>query len=378
MVQFNANRQFRDVPVLEIENLRRLSSQYQHDLLPPTNQTSVSLDDLRGGMVSIARDKFGCRFLQKKIEEGRSIDIDMIFNELKNHIRELMLDPFGNYLVQKLAEVCSEEQRTEIVYSVTNKEYELIGICLEVHGARTVQKLLDHLTTPLQISRVVAALEPGTVLLTKDMNGYRVMLHCFHRFPNEKTKYLSITIEAHCIEVATNRNGCRVFQQCVEHAEGEQKEHLMAAVIANALVLAQDKFGNYVVQFLLGLKLPHVICKVLRQLQGNFIHLSMQKFSSNVVEKCLNESSEEELTWIIKELFESQRSVMLLQDAYGNYVVQSALKVAKGGNYDTIVGMVKMHRPILCSHPYGKKILSCINSRKLHARRCTCQQRYSR
>ena len=90
-------------------------------------------------------------------------------------------------------------------------------------------------------------------------------------------------------------------------------------------------FSNYVVQFLLGLNLPNVTTNVLRQLEGNFVHLSMQKCSSNVVERCLNEANQEEVTWIIRELLGSPNPLSLLQGAYGNYVIQSALAVAKVG-----------------------------------------------
>lgn len=82
-------------------------------------------------------------------------------------------------------------------------------------------------------------------------------------------------------------------------------------------------------QFLLGLNLPYVTGNVLRQLEGSFVHLSIQKFSSNVVERCLKDSNQEELTWIIGELLGSPNPLMLLQDAYGNYVIQTALAVAK-------------------------------------------------
>lgn len=54
----------------------------------------------------------------------------------------------------------------------------------------------------------------------------------------------------------------------------------------------------------------------------------MQKFSSNVVERCLKESSEDQATQIVKELVSSPDLLKLLQDAFGNYVVQSALQVS--------------------------------------------------
>ena len=54
--------------------------------------------------------------LYKRYLTKRTIqDFQIIFNELINHVVELMTNPFGNYPMQKLLEVCSEEQRTKNV-----------------------------------------------------------------------------------------------------------------------------------------------------------------------------------------------------------------------------------------------------------------------
>ena len=82
-------------------------------------------------------------------------------------------------------------------------------------------------------------------------------------------------------------------------------------------------------QFILGLGLPQYTTDILRQLEGNFVYLAMNKYGSNVVEKCLRESTEDQISEIISELVYSKDFLMLLQDQYGNYVAQSALEFAK-------------------------------------------------
>jgi hypothetical protein len=37
-----------------------------------------------------------------------------VFPELLEHATTLMMDPFGNYLIQKLLDRCSEEQRLQV------------------------------------------------------------------------------------------------------------------------------------------------------------------------------------------------------------------------------------------------------------------------
>ena len=63
--------------------------------------------------------------------------------------------------------------------------------------------------------------------------------------------------------------------------------------------------------------------------EGSYVHLSTQKFSSNVVEKCLRFFSDHDKAMIVFELLSVTRFEMLLQDPYANYVIQSALTYTK-------------------------------------------------
>lgn len=95
----------------------------------------LPLEYLRGKIVCWAKDQLGCRILQR-IMKGLTNDqeINIIFYEMIEHVDELMLDPYGNYVVQKLVEICSEEQRTQILLVLTRTEFGLVTICLNMHG----------------------------------------------------------------------------------------------------------------------------------------------------------------------------------------------------------------------------------------------------
>lgn len=59
------------------------------------------------------------------------------------------VDPFGNYLCQKLLEYSTDEQRDQICRSVGK---DLVNISLNMHGTRAVQKMIDFLSTSRQVS----------------------------------------------------------------------------------------------------------------------------------------------------------------------------------------------------------------------------------
>lgn len=64
----------------------------------------------------MAKDQHGCRFLQRIFTEGNQEDVEKIFYVTIMNIVELMTDPFGNYLVQKVLEVCDENQQMQIAF----------------------------------------------------------------------------------------------------------------------------------------------------------------------------------------------------------------------------------------------------------------------
>lgn len=155
-----------------------------------------------------------------------------------------------------------------------------------------------------------------------------------------------------------------MLQRCVDFSSGVQRHRLVAEIAANALFLSQDPFGNYVVQYILDLGIPWANDAVMNQLEGNYACLSMQKFSSNVVEKCLKLAGEEKRARIIRELINNSRLGQLLQDPFANYVVQSALAASKGPLHVAFVEAIRPHLPALRSSPFGKRILSRTNLKK--------------
>ncbi|XP_077249933.1 uncharacterized protein LOC143889562 [Tasmannia lanceolata] len=317
-----------------------------------------SLLEVKGCIYFIARDQNGCRFLQRKFDEGNPQDVQMIFNEIIDHVIDLMIDPFGNYLMQKLFDVCNEEQRMQIILVVTGEPGELVKISLNTHGTRVVQKLIETLKAQWQILLVISALEPGFLDLIKDNNGNHVVQRCLQCLSNEDNKFIFAAAAKYCVDIATHQHGCCVLQRCIGHSTGKNRERLVAEISTNGLLLAQDEYGNYAMQYLLDLNIPSTNATLISQFEGNYIHLSVQKYSSNVVEKCLKVFGDESRSRIIHELLSTSQFEQLLQHPYANYVIQSALEVSKGPLYASLVEAIRPHTAALRNSPYCKRILS--------------------
>ncbi|PIN02045.1 Translational repressor Pumilio/PUF3 and related RNA-binding proteins (Puf superfamily) [Handroanthus impetiginosus] len=317
-----------------------------------------SLAEAQGSIHHLAKDYHGCRFLQKLFDEGTPLDVHIIFNEIIDHVIDLMTNRFGNYLMQKLLEVCNEEQRMHILRKVTEEPGELVRISLNTHGTRVVQKLIETVETIQQISIVVSGLHRGFLSLAKDLNGNHVIQRCLERFTNEDIKSFFVAAAKHCVDIATHQHGCRVLLHCVDYSTGEYQATLVAAISENGLLLAQDAYGNYVVQYILELKNPRATSKLTSQFEGNYVNLSTQKFSSHVVEKCLKECNEEVRVKIIHELLSTTYFDQLLQDPHANYVIQKALDFSKGHLHNSLVYAIESCKAISRYSPFSKNIFS--------------------
>lgn len=58
--------------------------------LDNSRYSNVKLQDLVGELYSLCKDQHGCRYLQKKLEEGDDENIRLIFEETNPHMIELM------------------------------------------------------------------------------------------------------------------------------------------------------------------------------------------------------------------------------------------------------------------------------------------------
>ena len=96
----------------------------------------------------------------------------------------------------------------------------------------------------------------------------------------------------------------------------------------NSIELIQDPYGNYIMQEIFETFIQDTIEPILKTINGHIVKLSLLKFSSNVIEKCLEKANKETRKEIIREIISSGRLLELMKSNYGNYVVQKALTLS--------------------------------------------------
>lgn len=94
----------------------------------------------------MTREQNGCRYLQKKIDEGGVDAVRIVLDEILERVCTLMEDPFGNYLIQKILDVCAHEQRVQLLRHITSDK--LLAVACNSHGTRALQKLVEEVRAP--------------------------------------------------------------------------------------------------------------------------------------------------------------------------------------------------------------------------------------
>lgn len=135
-----------------------------------------------------------------------------------------------------------------------------------------------------------------------------------------------------CLSVTANRKSNKDSNDHDLNSDYSLKtrnfKQLSDNILENCLELVNNQFGNYLVQTLLEIAEPDLIEELHSNLRTRYGILSLKKFSSNVVEKFLFHSTPTIREQIIEELITVTDFKKLLEDSFGNYVVQNALQHA--------------------------------------------------
>ncbi|XP_073133297.1 pumilio homolog 12-like [Henckelia pumila] len=303
---------------------------------PMDSAGQKSFEDLKGKVLSIAKDPDGCQLLRQKLLEGRLEDTQIIFSELKDGICALMMDPFGGVVTGKLFEVCDEEQMNELVSSITSDVRLLMSLCLHSQGPQYLRIFLECLRTPEQISHVISVL---TVPLARDEIGSRVISHCFDIFPAKESMPIHYAITNHFLEIAFNEIGSCLLQGLISGSvESLDPRTIISTTLFSGYRLSTQKFGSRVLLHVIGLEIQHMLFYLVDNvLKGAFADLSIDEYGSIVVKKLMGACRGKYAPRIINEIILSPKFLYILVDPCGYSVLEYAKDCCKVSSKDVEV-----------------------------------------
>jgi len=314
----SASLSFDEVKGLPLAVSQSLSGVFDEDEQVFTNKSHKKFQDLH----KVCCTKKGSKKAQQVIAKSRPEEVQKIIDSHKDKIGDLMRDYYANYMCQTLFQSCSSAQRLQVLKALQNK---FISIAKDSKGTHSLQTLISLSSLPEEETIYQQAFKGSIVSLSSHPNASHVIQSLLVTLKDKE--FIMKELRSYVRELAMDKQGLCVVKKCISDYTVYQE--LMKA----PLTLMQDPYANYAMQLLVDTWSSNCAATMISQMENKVAQLCIQKYSSNVMEKCLKEVRMR--YHIIKELITEGKVSLLLNCIYGCYVLRtaasesdSALKVA--------------------------------------------------
>ena len=312
---------------------------------------------VNGSWRIMLKDQKGSKLIQKKIEEKSPDFLNKLYEQIKNNLKEIMTDQYGNYVIQKFVEYCDKKVISEMFSQISNSLYE---ISINNYGTRPVQKMIENLAMNMntQDINIILGMTKGNVLdLIKDINGNRVIQSIIQNFKNkELLSPLYKELNENITEILKTKSGCCVFSKVILNITENDLNLIVDNIIKNFSSFINDEFGNISLKRLIKLNNENYNSKIFPCIKDSIINFSCQKFSSNVIEACIDNNTTLKKKTIEKLIDDDSIISKLILDQFGNYIVQKALQNSEQKEFDIIINIIKNNEKKLKQSQHGKVI----------------------
>lgn len=325
---------------------------------PQSLQSAVDTGYLR----DIITCSEGSRLVQRLIEVASDEEKAAAFNVLCPDIVEISKDQFGNYVIQKFFEFGNEEHKPYIIQKLFGN---VMHLSLHSFGCRVVQKAIEYCShSPDIIAMLLREVQEcdGISKCMYDPNGNHVIQRFIEKAPSFIIDSIMKAIKGNVTALAQNKFGCRIVQKLLQHSTDDQKRILVKQIIERTIPLSSNPYGNYVIQFLLDND-SKAQKEIFARVYKDLLKLSLNKYGSNVVEKCIvkGDASDREFFFnyvLPKQSHKNSRLVEMSKNEYGNYVIQKMIELANEDQLHRFSDYTRNLDVKLCSFPFGKYIQS--------------------
>jgi len=207
---------------------------------------------------------------------------------------------------------------------------DFVKISCSKKGTYAIQGILDIINLREEENVIKDSIGENLILMCFDNYGTHVIQKLISCIEEQNRDFINNQIVENFLKLVLDVNGICIAKAFISsNSSTEVKKRLLDAIITNCLEIVQNPFGNYVIQEIFERWGIDYCSEVLKILHNNIISLSMQKYSSNVVEKSIEMPDINIKRKILKELFFNPKISSLLKNKFGNFVVQKALKLVK-------------------------------------------------
>ncbi|KAF9212168.1 mRNA binding protein puf3 [Podila verticillata] len=242
----------------------------------------------------------------------------------------------------------------------TNKKYELKDIAGSVvefsgdqHGSRFIQQKLET-ATEAEKTMVFEEILPHALHLMTDVFGNYVIQKFFEHSRQEHKTLLAKQMEGHVLSLALQMYGCRVVQKGLEHVLSDQQAILVKELDGNVLKCVKDQNGNHVIQKAIECVPSEHIQFIINSFTGQVYNLATHPYGCRVIQRMFEYCADTKIP-LLDELHRYIPN--LVQDQYGNYVIQHILERGKAAEKSLVVSKVVGQVLVLSKHKFASNVV---------------------
>ena len=321
----------------------------------PNKQIKIKLDklsneELAKNLHELGKNQKYCIYLQKKIENNPKSLPTLFYPNALSHILELSNDQFGNYLISSIIKNLPEDLINKFIKGIP-----ISRVGTNQYGTKVLQTLIDYLGNDKNLLLFIEKMLPHLVTLINDLNG----IHIVQKLINIKSKHIQLiynNIFQNIKLIAITREGIRFIKILLAILDEKNLNSLINSINDNLEDIITNQYGNFIIQEIIwkdNLSLKYL---VIDNIIKNIVNFSNHKFSSNIIEKCIDiEESKEKA---IDEILKNDNFEKILLNEYGNYVIQKALNKSDQNKQQIMLNSIVPLVTKLQGLPYGQKLLS--------------------
>ncbi|KAK5997124.1 Meiotic coiled-coil protein 2 [Cladobotryum mycophilum] len=307
-------------------------------------------------------------FLQQKLKVSTPEQKYEIVEAIVAQAYPLMVNRFGNFLVQRCFEHGTPEQVIKIAEAIRGNT---LNLSMDPFGCHVVQKAFDSVPEDYKAIMVHELLRriPETVI-------HRYACHVWQKLfelrwtesPPQIMKFVNEALRGMWHEVALGETGSLVVQNIFENCLEDDKRPCIEEVLANIDIVAHGQFGNWCIQHICEHGGPPDRSRAIDHVIRYAAEYSTDQFASKVVEKCLKIGGGEFLGRYLDRVCEGRRDrtriplIDIASDQYGNYLIQWILNNASPQHREIVAAHIRKHMVSLRGSKFGSRVgMLCTN-----------------
>ncbi|XP_066532480.1 pumilio homolog 2 isoform X4 [Hoplias malabaricus] len=255
-----------------------------------TDQKLALATRIRGHVLPLALQMYGCRVIQKALESISSDQqvISDIVRELDGHVLKCVKDQNGNHVVQKCIE-CVQPQALQFIIDAFQGQ--VFVLSTHPYGCRVIQRILEHCTQE-QTLPILEELHQHSEQLGQDQYGNYVIQHVLeHGRPEDKSKIVA-EVRGKVLALSQHKFASNVVEKCVIHSSRAERALLIDEVCCqkdgphSALyTMMKDQYANYVVQRMIDMAEPAQRKIIMHKIRPHIATLRKYTYGKHILAK---------------------------------------------------------------------------------------------